>query len=82
MAKINKFNWQYLVAQKEGKDTPINDFDCMRLGKQMKAIQKDPKSSKIGSLEALDLIVNYFSSVITTKDLKVKTPESNLMRLI
>lgn len=71
MEKINKYNHEYSVLQKDGKKIVINDFDCMRLGKDMKAIWKNPKMCKQGYLESLDMVINYYSSVIV-KDCKVK----------
>lgn len=36
MQKVNDFNWQFLIEQTGGRDTPINDMDGMIIGKGMK----------------------------------------------
>lgn len=36
----------------------------MRLGKEMKAILKNPKIAKLGFLESLDMVINFYSSVV------------------
>ena len=47
MKEVNKFNWQYQVLQPDGSLTPINDFESMIIGRQMRFIKNDPCTPKI-----------------------------------
>lgn len=57
-------NWQYKVMQVNGKLTPINDFESMTIGEQVREIWKDPMHTKHLLLPALQMEVNLYSSVI------------------
>lgn len=39
MKGVNEFNWQFKVTQKNGKKTPINDYESMVLGIEFKKIR-------------------------------------------
>ena len=58
-------NWQYLVIQKDGREAPINDYESMMIGDQMKQIRVDPKTDKLAVLSCSDMVMNVYSSVIT-----------------
>lgn len=61
-----------MVVQKNNKETPINDYESMLVGQEMKAIRKDKMAPKLLPLVTINMKVNLYSSVIMTKDGKYK----------
>lgn len=72
MEKINDMNWQYRVRQVNGKETPINDFESMIIGDNMKAVRDGKNATMILNLPCVKMIVNLYTSVVITKDNKTK----------
>lgn len=66
MSKVNHMNWQYLVVQEDGSEAPINDYDSMIIGQDMKNLKFDSKAEKLTILPSVGLRVNMYSSVVTT----------------
>lgn len=75
MQQLNEFNWQYMVRQQSNRKTPINDFESMMIGSEMRKIRADSLTPKLLKLVSINLTVNLYSSVVTTKDGKTKVLE-------
>ena len=64
--------------QTSGELKPINDFDSMTVGYNMKMIKVDPKHPKHLNLVTIGFELNLYSSVVTKgKQIKplVKSPD-------
>lgn len=54
------------------KSAPINDYESMMIGLQMKEISNDPKSSKLLNLISINIVCNLYSSVIVNPKGRLK----------
>lgn len=64
MKAVNQMNWQYLILQKGGKWTPINDYESIIVGQEFKAVKSNAYHTKRLPLVSINLVVNLYSSVI------------------
>lgn len=61
-----------MILQKGDKLTPINDYESMMIGLEMRSIKSDPTTKKLLPLVTLNMKINLYSSVVYTKDKRYK----------